>query len=44
MKKEAYVGIDVGKSVCAVCVMDEDGSILHEGKYPQHPGRRGRAI
>ena len=34
MKKEAYVGIDVGKRVCAVCVMDKDGDILYEGKYP----------
>ena len=34
MKKEAYVGIDIGKRVCAVCVMDKDGGILYEGKYP----------
>ncbi len=33
-KKEAYVGIDIGKRICVVCAMDKDRNILYEGKYP----------
>jgi transposase len=29
-----YVGVDVGKRRCVTCVMDEDGSILDTGSYP----------
>jgi hypothetical protein len=29
-----YVAVDVGKRRCVTCVMDEDGSILEIGSYP----------
>jgi len=29
-----YVAVDVGKRRCVTCVMDEDGSILDTGSYP----------
>ena len=28
-----YVGIDIGKRSCAVCVMDRDGNVLENTKY-----------
>ena len=33
-KKLAYVGIDIGKVYCVVCVKDARGAVLHEGRYP----------
>ena len=34
-KKESlnYMGIDIGKQNCVVCIMDSDGSIIEETKY-----------
>ena len=32
-ESETYVGIDVGKHVCVVCVMDEKGTVLENTKY-----------
>ena len=29
-----YIGIDIGKRNCITCIMDADGYILEEGKYP----------
>jgi transposase len=29
-----YVGVDIGKRRCVTCVMNEDGSILDTGSYP----------
>ena len=29
-----YIGIDIGKRMCVTCIMDADGYILEEGKYP----------
>ncbi len=31
--KTTYVGIDIGKRNCAVCVMDRDGNVLEHTKY-----------
>ncbi|MYC72908.1 MAG: IS110 family transposase [Gemmatimonadetes bacterium] len=31
--KTTYVGIDIGKRNCAVCVMDRDGNVLENIKY-----------
>ena len=33
VKRTNYVGIDVGKNRCAVCVADEKGEILRELTY-----------
>ncbi|MGB6591767.1 MAG: transposase [Candidatus Nitrosopolaris sp.] len=34
-KKESlnYIGVDIGKRDCVVCIMDSDGSIIEETKY-----------
>ena len=29
-----YVGVDIGKRRCITCIMDEGGSILDTGSYP----------
>ena len=29
-----YVAVDIGKRRCVTCVMDQDGSILDMGSYP----------
>jgi len=29
-----YVAVDIGKRRCVTCVMDQDGSILDSGSYP----------
>jgi hypothetical protein len=29
-----YVAVDIGKRRCVTCVMDQDGSILDTGSYP----------
>jgi len=29
-----YVAVDIGKKRCVTCVMDQDGSILDMGSYP----------
>ena len=31
--KTTYVGIDIGKQICVVCVMDRDGNVLEHTKY-----------
>ena len=28
-----YIGVDIGKRDCIVCIMDSDGSIIEETKY-----------
>ena len=28
-----YIGVDIGKRNCVVCIMGSDGSILEETKY-----------
>jgi predicted NBD/HSP70 family sugar kinase len=28
-----YMGVDIGKRNCVVCIMDSDGSIIEETKY-----------
>ena len=32
--KITYVGIDIGKQNCIVCIMDQDGAVLERAKYP----------
>ena len=33
-----YVGIDIGKRVCSVCVVDRDGNVLEHMKYKNTRG------
>ena len=39
-----YVGLDVSQKETAVCVVDQDGKILFEGKAPSDPGALARVI
>ena len=39
-----YVGLDVAQKETAVCVVDQDGKILFEGKVPSDPGALARVI
>ena len=39
--KTTYVGIDIGKRSCAVCVMDRDGNVLEHTKYKNTRGAAG---
>ena len=32
--KTTYVGIDIGKKDCVICVVDRDGNVLERSKYP----------
>ena len=37
-----YVGLDVSQKETAVCVVDQDGKVLFEGKVPSDPGALAR--
>jgi transposase len=39
-----YVGLDVSQKETAVCVVDEDGKVLFEGKAASDPGALARVI
>lgn len=39
-----YVGLDVSQKETAVCVVDQEGKILFEGKVPSDPGALARVI
>ena len=39
-----YVGLDVSQKETAVCVVDQDGKVLFEGKAPSEPGALARII
>jgi transposase len=39
-----YVGLDVSQKETAVCVVDQSGKILFEGKAPSDPGALARVI
>jgi transposase len=39
-----YVGLDVSQKETAVCVVDDNGKILFEGKAPSDPGALARVI
>jgi hypothetical protein len=39
-----YVGLDVSQTETAVCVVDQSGKILFEGKAPSDPGALARVI
>ena len=39
-----YVGLDVSQKETAVCVLDQDGKVLFEGKAPSDPGALARVI
>ena len=39
-----YVGLDVSQKETAVCVVDENGTVLFEGKAPSDPGALSRVI
>src|SRR5471030_838833 len=39
-----YVGLDVSQKETAVCVIDQDGKVLFEGKAPSDPGALARVI
>lgn len=39
-----YVGLDVSQKETAVCVMDQDGKVLFEGKTSSEPGALARLI
>ena len=39
-----YVGLDVSQKETAVCVVDQDGKILFEGKSPSNPGALAQII
>jgi len=39
-----YVGLDVSQKETAVCVMDQEGKVLFEGKAPSDPGALARVI
>lgn len=39
-----YVGLDVSQKETAVCVLDQDGKVLFEGKVPSDPGALARVI
>src|SRR5437763_10835407 len=39
-----YVGLDVSQKETAVCVLDQDGKVLFEGKAPSDPGALARGL
>ena len=39
-----YVGLDVSQKETAVCVVDQDGKVLFEGKVPSDPGALARVL
>src|SRR6201994_528663 len=39
-----YVGLDVSQKETAVCVIDQDGKVLFEGKVPSDPGALAKVI
>ncbi len=39
-----YVGLDVSQKETAMCVVDQDGKVLFEGKIPSDPGALAQAI
>jgi hypothetical protein len=39
-----YVGLDVSQRETAMCVVDQDGKMLFEGKVPSDPGALARVI
>lgn len=39
-----YVGLDVSQKESAVCVVDQDGRVLFEGKVPSDPGALAKVI
>lgn len=39
-----YVGLDVSQKETAMCVVDQDGKVVFEGKTPSEPGALARAI
>jgi transposase len=39
-----YVGLDVSQKETAVCVVDQDGKVLFEGKVASDPGALARVI
>jgi transposase len=39
-----YVGLDVSQKETAVCVVDQNGKVLFEGKVPSDPGALARII
>jgi transposase len=39
-----YVGLDVSQKETAVCVVDQDGKVVFEGKAPTDPGALARVI
>lgn len=39
-----YVGLDVSQKETAVCVVDQDGRVLFEGKVPSDPGALAKII
>jgi transposase len=39
-----YVGLDVSQKETAMCVVDQDGKVLFEGKVPSDPGALAQAI
>lgn len=39
-----YVGLDVSQKETAICVVDQDGKVLFEGKAPSDPGGLARVI
>jgi transposase len=39
-----YVGLDVSQKETAICVVDQDGKIVFEGKAPSDPGALAKAI
>lgn len=39
-----YVGLDVSQKETAVCLVDQDGKVLFEGKAPSVPGALARVI
>ena len=39
-----YVGLNVSQKESAMCVVDQDGKVVFEGKIPSDPGALARAI
>ena len=39
-----YDGLDVSQKETAMCVVDQDGKVLFEGKIPSDPGALARMI
>jgi transposase len=39
-----YVGLDVSQKETAVCVIDQDGKVLFEGKAPSDPGALAKVL